>query len=85
MCECCGADCKECGETWNDWYPWICYDCGRKYGTPQNKISTYHGNRCGWCNTFAPVTHYRNYNYPKIPDQDQYIWPKNQLSESEEP
>ncbi len=77
MCECCGGDCKECGQTLND-YPWICFSCGRKYGKSSGGVSTMHNGKCGWCGKDTGVLHFRNYGYPKKPDQTNHTLLKEQ-------
>lgn len=44
--------------------PWICYECGTKYGTEKAGICTLHSGVCGWCGKTKTVSHYRNYGYP---------------------
>jgi hypothetical protein len=50
-------------------YPsWICFDCGKKYGTIiQNHCCTMHNDVCGWCGELKSVTEPRDFKYPSMP------------------
>jgi hypothetical protein len=50
-----------------DYPPWICDDCGTKYGSRIPLFATYHyGDQCGWCEAEnKAVTEPRDYGWPK--------------------
>ena len=43
---------------------YICHDCGVKYGTARDGVTTVHQNDCGVCGKNTGVCHQRNYGYP---------------------
>jgi len=41
--------------------PWVCHDCGAKYGQYRAGSSTHHMGICSICNTHQSVTEKRDY------------------------
>lgn len=51
-------------------YPgWICFECGRAYGTYCVGTSTVHTGICGWCGREMGVTAARDFGYPQHPPE----------------
>ena len=48
---------------------WICADCGAKHGKRTATFSTWHFDKCDYCNKSVTVTEIRDYNYPKLPKE----------------
>jgi anaerobic ribonucleoside-triphosphate reductase len=43
---------------------WVCYDCGRKYGTIRGlSVSCWHRDTCGVCGLEKSVTEPRDFGY----------------------
>ena len=51
--------------------PYICSDCASKNNGkwPDGHIATWHYNTCGFCDEKKPVTHRRNWEYPRKMDE----------------
>lgn len=42
---------------------WVCYDCGRKYGSFKCGIATWHTDTCGVCDEEKACTEPRDFGY----------------------
>lgn len=42
---------------------WVCYDCGRKYGSFKCGIATWHPDVCGCCGASKSCTEPRDFGY----------------------
>ena len=45
----------------------ICWDCGSKWGTRADGVSTYYRGSCGVCGLFKAVTQPEEFGNPGIP------------------
>ena len=45
------------------WTPWVCWDCGVKYGRVQPRVATWHLGVCGVCGRTVAVTEPRDFGH----------------------
>lgn len=45
---------------------WVCIDCGKRYGSREPSIATWHKAECGICGFTKAVTEPRDFGYLKV-------------------
>ena len=60
---------KKLRQELEDYPSWICYECGKKYGTwKEGHLATFHRDTCGWCGRRTDCCEPRDYKYPPSPE-----------------